>query len=396
MKTIYFISNINPELFPNNTRSKFQNYIDINILNNLPSGSIEVALKSITFDNTVNGEVKDVVLGLQSDIIHPIINSSTWSQTLSMFTVNKEGVTTFDFINPTFFPSSKESLSKATFKLVDLSTNEAPDFTFGSPTFVQIVVRSAIQRMKTPFQLILDSSCPISKEVFPTNTNMEFSIKLPKSMHFERDWSVALKGMNITNEFQRLHDCYVSLYNQPIHLMEDYVDSIDHLLTVLNRYVGIYLKFKVRGGIVKITNGRMSDRYLGAPVNISKNLSYILGLRPEDTSFELKKDLKIEAVNKANIQAVVPQHLIVCCNLVEHSVLGNQQVQILKYVPNKNKANNAKAVDVEFISNDYQPLELKTFNTIKIRIADVTGATIKASQRIPTRLQLLFINTNSF
>ena len=72
MKTIYFISNINPELFPNNTRSKFQNYIDINILNNLPSGSIEVALKSITFDNTVNGEVKDVVLGLQSDIIHPI------------------------------------------------------------------------------------------------------------------------------------------------------------------------------------------------------------------------------------------------------------------------------------------------------------------------------------
>ena len=141
---------------------------------------------------------------------------------------------------------------------------------------------------------------------------------------------------------------------------------------------------------------RMSDRYLGAPVNISKNLSYILGLRPEDTSFELKKNLKIEAVNKANIQAVVPQHLIVCCNLVEHSVLGNQQVQILKYVPNKNKTNNAKAVDVEFISNDYQPLELKTFNTIKIRIADVTGATIKASQRIPTRLQLLFINTNSF
>ena len=40
--------------FPKNSRSKFKSYIDINHLNNIPDENIEVAVKSVMYENSVS------------------------------------------------------------------------------------------------------------------------------------------------------------------------------------------------------------------------------------------------------------------------------------------------------------------------------------------------------
>ena len=57
IKNIYFSSNTQSELFPSNTRSKFSTYNDIDHLNYLPNGEIDIAVKSIAFDNKLDRRI---------------------------------------------------------------------------------------------------------------------------------------------------------------------------------------------------------------------------------------------------------------------------------------------------------------------------------------------------
>ena len=69
IKNIYFSSNTQSELFPDNTRSKFSTYNDIDHLSYLPDGEIDIGVKSIAFDNNLdrrilsqNTQVPDIVI----------------------------------------------------------------------------------------------------------------------------------------------------------------------------------------------------------------------------------------------------------------------------------------------------------------------------------------------
>ena len=48
---IYYASNAQPDIFSQNTRSKFENNIQKENLDYIPDDDLEVAIKSITFDN---------------------------------------------------------------------------------------------------------------------------------------------------------------------------------------------------------------------------------------------------------------------------------------------------------------------------------------------------------
>ena len=49
-KNIYYVSNVQTELFPNNKRDQFDQYIDVHNLDYIKHDNIEVAVKSISFD----------------------------------------------------------------------------------------------------------------------------------------------------------------------------------------------------------------------------------------------------------------------------------------------------------------------------------------------------------
>ena len=50
-RNIFYASNTQSELFPQNKRTKFDQYIDIHSLDYIQQNEIEVAVKSISFDN---------------------------------------------------------------------------------------------------------------------------------------------------------------------------------------------------------------------------------------------------------------------------------------------------------------------------------------------------------
>ena len=213
MRTIFYASNMQSSLFPSNTRSNFETYIHPRDLSYISNEEIEVAIKSITFDNNFESFFPDVTLALKTNLSFDTISSYGWDKIVSIFTVTpmQKGICQFEFTNPTFFPTNLHNLCRASFKIINIETGDLPNFDFGSPTFIEVLVKSQAKRMKTPFHILLDSSCLESKKRFPKNTNMEFCIQLPKRMEFQRDWMMCLKSIHFSNQIYTLQDCTITM-----------------------------------------------------------------------------------------------------------------------------------------------------------------------------------------
>lgn len=385
-------------LFPRNSRSAFETFTPLQDLGYIAEGDIEVGIKTIVFDNSreVNNTNSEC-LALKTNLTPDTISSFGWDKIASVFTVHTGGVSVFEFRNPTFFPTSLKQLSRAKFWIVNLSTHEAPDLAIGSPTFIEIVVKKQNLRMKAPFFILLDSSCKTSKTRFPYNGNMDFVIQLPKRMEFQRDWMLCLKSIHLTNEFFHIYDCWISIDDEKIALENGFMDSAHDLYLKLKRLLRGKLSFSpASDGVGIMLDPEILELKDTQEINveISGNLQLILGIRVEG-DIKMTRDSVIKASNKMNIHALLPSHFIVCCDLVESSLLGGQSVQILKYFPLDKNSHGQKMIDIDFNNNDYIKLESKNFDRIHIRILSITGEPVKCKADVATRMQLLFVNVNS-
>ena len=158
MNNIFYCSNVQLQTFKFNTRSHFKNYIDIDNLDYLPDGDIEVAVKRIIFDIDVKINHKNAliygatrkstrpILALQSSICTNSPFNNRYDKILCMFT--SENIHIVEFKRLKFFPTHKVLLSNAEFTIVDLKTGEQPKWDKGSPTFIHLVERN---RMRNNF-----------------------------------------------------------------------------------------------------------------------------------------------------------------------------------------------------------------------------------------------------
>ena len=413
MKNIFYCSNAQGDIFPHNTRSKFNNYVDINHLNYLPSQNIEAAIKAITFDNKRDNRLlKDQLLAIRSNICEYAIRNGEYDKIISLINASrsKTDLVHVDFKNPTFFTTKKELLSEAHFEIIDLKTNSAPNFSIGSPTYIQVVIRKIIPRMKKPFNIFLDSSCPKSKEHYPNNTNTEFTIELPERMDFRRNWQVALKSLFIPSKFINLDGCYVRYYyynwtkfdywaNKILSLKSNHHSTIESFLHQFNLLLEIY-NIKICGEIVE---GKVVLKYYedwrkwqySNTLFISPHLAHILGFQKYDGSekeFEAKfnKTSTLVAPHEPDLFLYYPRNLIVCCDIVDDTIFGGEHVKLLRLVTN-NIDTKADILSFDFLQNEYVELGVKEFKSIKIRIADVSGKNVKCDSDIPTSLQLMFV-----
>ena len=414
MKNIFYCSKAQGDIFPHNTRSKFNNYVDINHLNYLPSQNIEAAIKSITFDNKRDNRLlKDQLLAIRSNICEYAIRNGEYDKIISLINASKSktDLVHVDFKNPTFFTTKKELLSEAHFEIIDLKTNSAQNFSIGSPTYIQVVIRKIIPRMKKPFNIFLDSSCPKSKEHYPNNTNTEFTIELPERMDFRRNWQVALKSLFIPSKFINLDGCYVRYYyynwtkfdywaNKILSLKSNHHSTIESFLHQFNLLLEIY-NIKICGEIVE---GKVVLKYYedwrkwqySNTLFISPHLAHILGFQKYDGSekeFEAKfnKTSTLVAPHEPDLFLYYPRNLIVCCDIVDDTIFGGEHVKLLRLVTN-NIDTKADILSFDFLQNEYVELGVKEFKSIKIRIADVSGKNVKCDSDIPTSLQLMFVN----
>ena len=113
MKNIYYCPSVQTQLFKFNTRSHFKNYIDIDNIDYLPDGEIEVAVKKFIFDIDVKIEDKtsliymnkrsaeNPILALRSTICKVSPFNDRYDNILCMF--NSENIHEVEFKSLSFF-----------------------------------------------------------------------------------------------------------------------------------------------------------------------------------------------------------------------------------------------------------------------------------------------------
>ena len=272
--------------------------------------------------------------------------------------------------------------------------------------------------MKPPFQMLLDSSCSQSKKNFPFNSNSDFTIQLPQRLNFQKDWIVCLKSIHLSNEINNIHDCWGQVGDHFFKLEDGYVTSWSTVLNKLNdecaNKVGLSLN---RGMTIVIRDlaqhwDSLINRYRyeeGPPedvpplvLKLSNNLCHLLGFAIHEDGFkefifDKPQEFTLHQSSfNVNLFSLQPRQFVVCVDFVEHSVMGGQQVQMLKYFVVPEMEQNNKRLDVDFNMNDYKKLSNKDFDRIHIRILSAAdGQLLKSNPHSPTLLQLLFVNTGT-
>ena len=385
-----------PHLFPNNTRSNFYSYINPRDLDYISNESeIEVAVKSLTIDNDLDRNKK---LVLKSTLSKETISSYGFDNIIALFSVrkNKKGINIYRFENPVFFPTTHERLCKPQFIILDSSTNKQPNFNYGSPTFIEVVVRKKADRMKPPFTILLDSSCKESLKRFPKNKNTDFTIQLPRRLEFNKDWMLCLKSIHFENKILPNEKLHVSLtYIQGGEEIEIFTNihkkkTKQEFIQELQKEFNEILIFQENNELIQIKWGLSNDLNVASlNIKFSTDLSNILGI--EEKNITLSENTSIIGDRKIDLTVNYPNHYIVTCNICEESVLSGAPVQILKYFPREKN----QRYDIEFTNNDFVKLNSKTFDRIKIRITDLRGETITSLSKQSTKMQMLFVNINS-
>ena len=402
MRNIYFVSNLHDELYPQNSRSKFSTYIHPSCLSYISDEKIEAAVIGISIDNSrlVNPATTEC-LGIRSNICQPIISSSEFEALLCWFNVEthqNNSIIHKSFKNPSFFPTTKQLLSTATFEIIDLKNKSTPNFSDGSPTFIIIAVKKQIKRMKNPFNILLDSSCSISKSYFPSNDNMEFTIQLPKCLEFRKDWIVALKSISFTNKFFNIYDFTIETEDSSgiktkFELKDGFYNTLQDWLTEIYQKLMGQLWIK-KNGEDKVTIYPMKKF---KRVHFSENMMKFLKLPSDYSTDFFLNNSKLESKEPIDMSVLIPHHFLICCNMIEHSIVGGQQLQILKLLSNESqeKKKEGALINYESYNNEFVKIGLKEFDKITIKIMNIRGSMIKCDSDVATRLQLLFVNTNS-
>ena len=350
------------------------------------------------------------IFGLRSNISDPSIRNNSYDNIISLFIGNETNdVEHVGFKNPPFFNTRKELLSRAKFQIIDVDTNLPPNFSTGSPTYIQAVIRKSVARMKKPFNIFLDSSCSKSKALYPKNNSMEFTIELPERLSFNRNWQVTLKSLFISNKILYLNDCYVRYFyynwskHEGFNLKELIMSSkphstIESFLKQFNIVLDIY-KIKIRGEIV---DGKVVLTYYEDWVEwqysntlfLSPHVAHILGFQKYDGSdkeykVKFNKTAKQSAFYEPDLFFMYPKNLIIGCDVVDDTIFGGEQVKLLRLVTN-NVRSDGDILSFDFLQNEYVNLNVKEFKSIKIAILDPSGSPVKTGTSFPTRLQLMF------
>ena len=351
---------------------------------------------------------RSTLYGVRSNISETTISSAHYDTIVGLFQDHgKHDVLNIEFQNPPFFKTRKELLSHAQFSIFDLDSsknNQTPSI--GSPTYIHTIVQAAPKRMKRPFTIFLDSSCPISKQLYPENTNTDFIIELPERLNFRQNWTVTLKTLFLSNKIQNIEDCHVRYKKiNPIGYIVrektfalkngNYGTLASFIYEIAEEFKRTSMPFsisEVENGRVKIKmKGRLRNGYK-SELRLSKYLASILGFTSSPKQYQtLRFDQNPEyiAPHNPNLFLVYPKNLIVGCNIVDDTIFGGQNVKLLRLITNSDNL-ESDILTFQFHQDEKVMLGIREFKSIHISIMDVTGSPVKSESNFPSRLQLMF------
>ena len=343
--------------------------------------------------------------GIRSNISAPTIRNTQYDTLVAVFQdYAKNDVLNIEFQNPSFFKTRKELLSQAHFDIFDLdSSKKKQKPAIGSPTYIHTIVRAV--EMKKHFTLFLDSSCPISKQLYPHNTNTDFIIELPERLNFRRNWTVTLKTLFLSNKMQNTGNAYITyryLFRDQVHtiktikLKNEYHDTIDSIINDIKlgfeeEKIPFMIKQDKKGRVMIIKN-RILKNGFSIQLELGDYLASILGYTstPEKNyTLTFEKNYKCSAPHNPDLFLLHPKNLIVGCNIVDDTIFGGQHVKLLRLVTNTNNL-ESEILTFQFQQDEKVHLCIREFKSIHISIMDATGSPLKSEPNFPSRLQLMF------
>ena len=351
---------------------------------------------------------RSTLYGIRSNISETTISSARYDTIVGVFQDHgKHDMLNIEFQNPPFFKTRKELLSHAQFNIFDLDSsknNQSPSI--GSPTYIHTIVQAAPKRMKRPFTIFLDSSCPISKQLYPENTNTDFIIELPERLNFRQNWTVTLKTLFLSNKIQNIEDCHVQykLINPIGYIVREKAFTLKNgnygtLASFIHEIAEEFKRTSMPFSISEVENGRVKIKMKGriktgykSELRLSKYLASILGFTSSPKQYQtLRFDQNPEyiAPHIPNLFLVYPKNLIVGCNIVDDTIFGGQNVKLLRLITNSDNL-EADILTFQFQQDEKVMLGIREFKSIHISIMDVTGTPVKSESNFPSRLQLMF------
>ena len=325
-----------------------------------------------------------------------------------------KGVQTFTVKNPSLYETSIENISNAKFEIIDIDTGKRPNFTIGTPTYMQFHVTNN-SKMTKRFNIFLDSSDAMSKIYFPINNPADFCIKLPERLVFDKKWEIALKNIFIGNDLYNIYSesCWltVTIFKTPVEGKTDdafYVklyledglyktikELCNHIQSLFD-HEKLKLKISVKRNStrVKITceEKRERDRFLKYTLLLSPHLANILGYdltNNQEFSLSFHPRKTYIATFTSKIELLIPRNFMILCDVVSESVFGSKTVKILKLL-SSSFVREREIITFSFDQDEFIELAIKEFSSIRIRVVDTTGNLIKSLNSHPTRCQVQF------
>ena len=421
MKTICFLSNAYKHLFPSNTSTQFQSSIDISLLDclNPPlKDNIEFCIKSISL--YLGESITEATnFGVRSTLcLNPVIRGTYADNVVCMFTIEKtlNPIEVKITLNNSFFLSTtKHLISNACFEIINLKTNTVIPSSSIKETIIEVFVKSSsFDKMKRPFSMLLQSDEEKSLQIYQHNNNMKFSIELPQRKELVGDWSVVLKGLTMTSNIANVQEndlFYISLFsyadksftNPPVSLIyylpAGFYSKKIEMINPINTWLeeeNIHLKFEItRNNRVKLkrTNNNY-DSYAFVELTLSSYLSIALGFENETVFNPVKhKDKTAQFVGNLNIG--IPTDIMIKCDLIYNTLVGNRSIKMLRYITNFNSQLNKSIINFQF--KDIVPcmIENKSFSKIQFEFCTVNDdRLILARNDHHSFIHLLFVNLN--
>ena len=376
-------------------------------------------LNKVISTNKVDLEqVKPVLLGLRTSLSKPDIFKNCMYDTQIEFLNVKDmssGIQIFRVQQPTLHDTSIEKISNVEFELIDIDTGTRPNFSIGTPTFLQFHVNDKIS-MSHRFNLFLDSSDKLSQTYFPTNNSSDFCIKLPERLEFNKTWEIALKNIFIGNDLFNIYSesCWFSfniITEKTIDANADTRIFLDDGLFKTTKELCEYIQsiFEQKKLKLKISVRNKSNRvkiiceeekkarsgYYKYIMKISPMLANILGFdRSNLNEFIIPLHIKrsFSATYSPDIDLLVPRNFMILCDVVSESVFGSKSIKILKLL-STNFDRKKEIINLGFHQEEFVNIAIKEFASIRIQIVDTTGELIKSKQKYPTRCQIQFMKS---
>ena len=342
--------------------------------------------------------------------------------------------------NPIYCQSSIEALKTASFQIFDTNTNKDINDLLDQtlPTVIEICYKTmSSAEDDSHFNVFVNSDHLESEKTFNDNNNMDFSILLPKTRQLENKWGVILRDLTMTNQFENVEENLYSIkyieYDVKFHFGPDgfqipipdskgesktygplfmksglytskkqFLNEVNRVLKNLKAsfiMVSTYFegnKIKIKRQDTMIDNNRKRGKIM----KLSYRLAVALGfMQPTNDKNEQKNGIRvnltgikedgIDAQYPENINYFYPRQIVINCDLLSNSSIGNKQSRVLHLI-NITEIQGGM-IKLNMKNTIIRDLDVHSFHKIRFWITNLEGEKLNVLSSMPTSLSLTFL-----